>query len=128
MAHDPMDLVVRQGAKVAKNANNNQTRGRIWHGHTLLGLMGKVGMLGKHLSVTGVKGGFQPERLAQVGLIRRIQWVGYGILEFLGVGTTFDIFQNLQILYLQYGVLVFSGYDVLSLFPLWSLVNVGTDT
>ncbi|GKA29202.1 putative reverse transcriptase domain-containing protein [Tanacetum coccineum] len=39
---------------------------------------------------------------------------------FLGVGTTFDIFQNIHILYLQYGVLVFSGYGVLVLFPLWS--------
>ncbi|GJS23958.1 hypothetical protein Tco_0452590 [Tanacetum coccineum] len=27
--------------------------------------------------------------------------------EFLGVGTTFDIFQNIHILYLIYGVLVF---------------------
>ncbi|GKB06928.1 retrovirus-related pol polyprotein from transposon TNT 1-94 [Tanacetum coccineum] len=27
--------------------------------------------------------------------IRRIQCVGYGVLEFLGVGTTFDIFQNI---------------------------------
>ncbi|GJT18658.1 reverse transcriptase domain-containing protein [Tanacetum coccineum] len=32
---------------------------------------------------------------------------------FLGVVTTFDIFQNIHILYLQYGVLVFTGYDVL---------------
>ncbi|GJS66043.1 hypothetical protein Tco_0680607 [Tanacetum coccineum] len=55
---------------------------------------------------------------------------------FLGVGTTLDIFQNLHILYLQYGilvfsgygVLVFSGYDVLSLFPSWSLVSAGMDT
>ncbi|GKA64073.1 hypothetical protein Tco_0763679 [Tanacetum coccineum] len=39
---------------------------------------------------------------------------------FLRVGTTFDIFQNIHILYLQYGVLVFSGYGVLILFPLWS--------
>ncbi|GJS47118.1 ribonuclease H-like domain-containing protein [Tanacetum coccineum] len=39
---------------------------------------------------------------------------------FLGVGTTFDIFQNIHILYLQYGVSVFSGYGVLILFPLWS--------
>ncbi|GJY25374.1 hypothetical protein Tco_0400100, partial [Tanacetum coccineum] len=51
-----------------------------------------------------------------------------GVLEFLGVGTTFDIFQNLHILYLQYGVLSFSGYSVLDLFPLWSLVSVGMDT
>ncbi|GJS98540.1 hypothetical protein Tco_0819710 [Tanacetum coccineum] len=40
---------------------------------------------------------------------------------FLGVGTTLDIFQNLHILYLQYGVLVFSRYGVLRLFPSWSL-------
>ncbi|GJT23896.1 ABC transporter C family member 8-like protein isoform X1 [Tanacetum coccineum] len=31
----------------------------------------------------------------------------------------FDIFQNIHILF-QYGVLVFSGYGVLILFPLWS--------
>nr|GEU94221.1 putative reverse transcriptase domain-containing protein [Tanacetum cinerariifolium] len=39
--------------------------------------------------------------------IRRIQCVGYGVLGFLGVGATLDIFQNIHILYLQYGVLVF---------------------
>ncbi|GJW28472.1 hypothetical protein Tco_0045347 [Tanacetum coccineum] len=60
--------------------------------------------------------------------IRRIQGIEYGVLQFPGVGTTFDIFQNLHILYLQYGVLVFSGYDILSLFPSWSLVSAGTDT
>ncbi|GJZ97096.1 hypothetical protein Tco_0669430 [Tanacetum coccineum] len=60
--------------------------------------------------------------------IRRIQCVGYGVLGFLGVGTTFDIFQNIHLLYLQYGVLVFSGYGVLIMFPLWSLVSAGTDT
>ncbi|GJS37268.1 hypothetical protein Tco_0535650 [Tanacetum coccineum] len=42
---------------------------------------------------------------------------------FLGVGTTFDIFQNLHILYLEYGVLPSSGYGVLVLFPSWSLVK-----
>ncbi|GJU12091.1 hypothetical protein Tco_1134487 [Tanacetum coccineum] len=63
-----------------------------------------------------------------VGSIRRIQCLGYGVLGFLGVGTTFDIFQNIHILYLQYGVLVFSGYGVLILFPSWSLVSTGTDT
>ncbi|GKA36489.1 hypothetical protein Tco_0722980, partial [Tanacetum coccineum] len=47
---------------------------------------------------------------------------------FLGVGTTFDIFQNIHILYLQYGVLVFSGYGVLIMFPSWSLVSAGTDS
>ncbi|GJZ80645.1 hypothetical protein Tco_0645639, partial [Tanacetum coccineum] len=60
--------------------------------------------------------------------IRRIQGVGYGVLEFLGVGTTFDIFQNIHLLYLQYGVLIFSGYGVLIMFPSWSLVSAGTDT
>ncbi|GJV30524.1 hypothetical protein Tco_1386972 [Tanacetum coccineum] len=64
----------------------------------------------------------------EVGSIRRIQGIGYGILEFLRVGTTLDIFQNIHILYLEYGVLVFSGYGVLSLLPLWSLVSAGTDT
>ncbi|GJR70769.1 hypothetical protein Tco_0016834 [Tanacetum coccineum] len=43
----------------------------------------------------------------EVGSIRRIQGIGYGVLEFLRVGTTFDIFQNIHILYFQYGVLVF---------------------
>ncbi|GKD38664.1 hypothetical protein Tco_1258871, partial [Tanacetum coccineum] len=41
---------------------------------------------------------------------------------FLGVGTTFDIFQNIHLLYLQYDVLVFSGYGVLFIFPLWYLI------
>ncbi|GJT56430.1 retrovirus-related pol polyprotein from transposon TNT 1-94 [Tanacetum coccineum] len=57
----------------------------------------------------------------EVGSIQRIQGIGYGILEFLEVGTTLDIFQNIYILYLQYGILTSSGYSVLSLFPLWSL-------
>ncbi|GJV57879.1 hypothetical protein Tco_1458884 [Tanacetum coccineum] len=57
----------------------------------------------------------------EVGSIRRIQVIGYGVLEFLGVGTTFDIFQNIHILYLEYGVLSSSGYGVFIFFPLWSL-------
>ncbi|GJY92132.1 putative reverse transcriptase domain-containing protein, partial [Tanacetum coccineum] len=58
----------------------------------------------------------------EVGSIRRIQGIGYGVLEFLGVGTMLDIFQNIIFIpYFQYGVLVFSGYRVLSFFPLWSL-------
>ncbi|GKA80740.1 hypothetical protein Tco_0787432, partial [Tanacetum coccineum] len=64
----------------------------------------------------------------EVGSIRRIQGIGYGVLEFLRVGTTSDIFQNIHILYLEYDVLSFSGYGVLSLFPLRSLVSAGTDT
>ncbi|GJZ68226.1 hypothetical protein Tco_0631466 [Tanacetum coccineum] len=59
----------------------------------------------------------------EVGSIRRIQGVGYGVLKFLGVGTTFDIFQNIHILYLQYGVLSSSRYGVLDFIPLWSLYN-----
>ncbi|GJR49309.1 hypothetical protein Tco_1399830, partial [Tanacetum coccineum] len=65
-----------------------------------------------------------------------LELVRYGVSKvldmaywgFLGVGTTLDIFQNIHILYLQYGVLVFSGYDVLTLFPSWSLVSAGTNT
>ncbi|GKA91681.1 hypothetical protein Tco_0813606 [Tanacetum coccineum] len=40
---------------------------------------------------------------------------------FLRVGTTLDIFQNIQILYLGYGVLSLSGYGVLRFIPEWSL-------
>ncbi|GJY02670.1 hypothetical protein Tco_0360822, partial [Tanacetum coccineum] len=47
----------------------------------------------------------------KVGSIRRIQGIGYGVLGFLRVGTTFNIFQNIHILYLLYGVLTSSGYD-----------------
>ncbi|GJR18703.1 hypothetical protein Tco_0967230 [Tanacetum coccineum] len=65
----------------------------------------------------------------EVSSIRRIQGIGYDVLEFLGVGTTFDIFQNIIFIpYFQYGVLVFTGYGVLIKFPLWSLVSAGTDT
>ncbi|GJW10999.1 hypothetical protein Tco_1576826 [Tanacetum coccineum] len=74
-----------------------------------------------HVVFDGIDNGLE------VGLIRRIQWVGYDVLEFLGVGTTFDIFQNIHILYLEYGVLTSSGYGVLSFIPLWSLVSAGTD-
>ncbi|GKF77726.1 hypothetical protein Tco_0230196, partial [Tanacetum coccineum] len=63
----------------------------------------------------------------EIGSIQRIQGIGYGVLEFLGVHTTFDIFQNIHILYLQYGVLTSSGYDILIFFPLWSLVSAGMD-
>ncbi|GJS15363.1 xylulose kinase-1 [Tanacetum coccineum] len=55
----------------------------------------------------------------------------YGVLTevntayrgFLGVGTTFDIFQNILLLYLEYGVSTSSGYGVLNLVPSWSLVK-----
>ncbi|GKB11737.1 hypothetical protein Tco_0845660, partial [Tanacetum coccineum] len=64
----------------------------------------------------------------EVGSIRRIQGIGDGVLEFLEVETTFDIFQNILIPYLQYGVLTSSGYGVLIFFPLWSLLSACTDT
>ncbi|GKE89809.1 hypothetical protein Tco_1567284, partial [Tanacetum coccineum] len=48
---------------------------------------------------------------------------------FLGVRTTFDIFQNIILFpYLEYGVLSLSGYGVLVFNPVWSLVSAGTDT
>ncbi|GJT01651.1 hypothetical protein Tco_0822820 [Tanacetum coccineum] len=48
--------------------------------------------------------------------------------EFLRVGTTFDIFQNIILIpYLEYGVLSFSRYRVLVIDLLWSLVSAGTD-
>ncbi|GJY47083.1 hypothetical protein Tco_0436146 [Tanacetum coccineum] len=61
---------------------------------------------------------------------RGLESVQYGVSNgldtmywvFLGVGTTFDIFQNIHLLYLQYDVLVFSGYGVLFIFPLWYLI------
>ncbi|GKF50382.1 hypothetical protein Tco_0146849, partial [Tanacetum coccineum] len=73
----------------------------------------------------------------EVGSIRRIQGIGYGLLGFLGVGTTLDIFQNVIFIpcfqygvlaFSGYGVLAFSGYGVLGFFPLWYLVSAGTDT
>ncbi|GJW74625.1 putative reverse transcriptase domain-containing protein [Tanacetum coccineum] len=73
--------------------------------------------IGNDLSITWSMG-------LEVGSIRRIQGIGYGVLEFLEVGTMLDIFQNIIFIpYFQYGVLVFSGYRVLSFFPLWSLVQ-----
>ncbi|GKE60927.1 hypothetical protein Tco_1511294, partial [Tanacetum coccineum] len=68
------------------------------------------------------------EKGLEVGSIRHIQGIGYGVLGFLGVRTTLDIFQNIILLYFQYGVLVFIGYGVLRLCPSWSLVSAGTDT
>ncbi|GKD95173.1 retrotransposon protein, putative, ty1-copia subclass [Tanacetum coccineum] len=66
---------------------------------------------------------FSQECGLEVGSIRHIQGIGYGVLEFLGVGTTLDIFQNIHILYLQYSVLISSGYGVLSFIPLLSLAK-----
>ncbi|GKC59794.1 hypothetical protein Tco_1087392 [Tanacetum coccineum] len=54
--------------------------------------------------------------------IWRISELDTAYWGFLGVWTTLDIFQNIHILYLQYGVLTSFGYDVLSFIPLWSLV------
>ncbi|GJS28358.1 hypothetical protein Tco_0488978 [Tanacetum coccineum] len=59
------------------------------------------------------------------GVSKELDTAYWGLL---GVGTTFDIFHNIHILYLQYGVLTSSGYGVLIFFPLWSLVSAVTDT
>nr|GEU69311.1 hypothetical protein [Tanacetum cinerariifolium] len=68
-------------------------------------------------------------RSLEVGLIRRIQVLDTAYWGFLGVGTTLDIFQNIILIpYLEYGILSISGYDVLILIPVWSLVSAGTDT
>ncbi|GJT19441.1 hypothetical protein Tco_0878147 [Tanacetum coccineum] len=64
----------------------------------------------------------------EVGSIRRIQVLDTAYWGFLGVGITLDIFQNIHILYLEYGVLSLSRYGVLSFIPLWSLVSAGTNT
>ncbi|GJR10497.1 hypothetical protein Tco_0793149 [Tanacetum coccineum] len=60
----------------------------------------------------------------EVGSMRRIQGIGYDVLEFFGVETTFDIFHNIIFIpYFQDGVLVFTGYGVLIKFcGLWELV------
>ncbi|GJX23769.1 hypothetical protein Tco_0228214 [Tanacetum coccineum] len=79
-------------------------------------------------NITVCKGLWKGLKGLEVGSIRRIQGIGYGVLEFLGVGTTFDIFQNIHILYLQYDVLTSSRYGVLIFFPLWSLVSADMDT
>ncbi|GJT45994.1 hypothetical protein Tco_0954709 [Tanacetum coccineum] len=58
--------------------------------------------------------------LAHLKLVFEFSICRYGVSKvfdtaywaFLEVGTTFDIFQNLHILYLEYGVLPSSGYDV----------------
>ncbi|GKC66812.1 hypothetical protein Tco_1099410, partial [Tanacetum coccineum] len=58
----------------------------------------------------------------EVGSIRRIQGLDTAYWGFLRVRTMLDIFQNIIFIpYFHYGVLVFSGYGVLILFPLWSL-------
>ncbi|GKF62889.1 hypothetical protein Tco_0182943 [Tanacetum coccineum] len=64
----------------------------------------------------------------EVGSIRRIQGLDTAYWGFLGVGTTLDIFQNINILYLEYGVLSLYGYGVLSFILLWSLVSASTNT
>ncbi|GKC22853.1 hypothetical protein Tco_1025003, partial [Tanacetum coccineum] len=68
------------------------------------------------------------EQGLEVGLIRRFQRLDMAYWGFLGVGTTFDIFQNIHLLYLEYGILTSSRYGILSFIPLWSLVSAGTDT
>ncbi|GJR11288.1 hypothetical protein Tco_0793940 [Tanacetum coccineum] len=64
----------------------------------------------------------------EVGSIRSIQGIGYDVLGVSWSRDHIDIFQNIHILYLEYGVLSSSGYGVLSFIPLWYLVSAGTDT
>ncbi|GJZ10261.1 hypothetical protein Tco_0545020 [Tanacetum coccineum] len=64
----------------------------------------------------------------EVGSIQRIPVLDTAYWGFLRLGTTLDIFQNIHILFLEYSVLSFSGYGVLSFNPMWSLVSAGTDT
>ncbi|GKF22053.1 hypothetical protein Tco_0074375, partial [Tanacetum coccineum] len=62
----------------------------------------------------------------EYGISNRLDTAYWG---FLGVGTTFDIFQNIILFpYLEYSVLSLSGYGVLVFIHLWSLVSAGTDT
>ncbi|GJY22901.1 hypothetical protein Tco_0396559 [Tanacetum coccineum] len=71
----------------------------------------------------------RPEQCLEVGWIQHIQVLDMAYWGFLGVGTTLDIFQNIILIpYLEYGVLILSGYGVLIFIPLWSLVSAGTDT
>ncbi|GKE36393.1 retrovirus-related pol polyprotein from transposon TNT 1-94, partial [Tanacetum coccineum] len=50
-------------------------------------------------------------------------WLDTAYWGFLGVGTTLDIFQNIILIsYLEYGVLILSGYGVLIFISLWSLM------
>ncbi|GJU86836.1 hypothetical protein Tco_1294382, partial [Tanacetum coccineum] len=54
----------------------------------------------------------------EVSSIQRIQGLDMAYWGFLGVETTLDIFQNIHILHLQYGILTSSGYGILSFIPL----------
>nr|GEU78802.1 retrovirus-related Pol polyprotein from transposon TNT 1-94 [Tanacetum cinerariifolium] len=87
-----------------------------------------IGKTRRLLSFSRIIGKSMVSEGLEVGSIRRIQGIGYGVLEFIEVGTTLDIFQDNILRYFQYDILVFTGYDVLSLFPLWSLVSAGMDT
>ncbi|GJR57869.1 gag-pol polyprotein [Tanacetum coccineum] len=63
----------------------------------------------------------RPEQCLEVSSIRRIQGLDTAYWGFLGVLTTLDIFENIHILYLEYGVLSISGYGILNFIHLWSL-------
>ncbi|GJZ52615.1 putative ribonuclease H-like domain-containing protein [Tanacetum coccineum] len=49
----------------------------------------------------------------EVCSIHHIQEIGYGLLEFLRVGTTLDIFQNIYVLYLEYDMIDYSLWEVI---------------
>ncbi|GJX78110.1 hypothetical protein Tco_0324921 [Tanacetum coccineum] len=67
----------------------------------------------------------------RIVIFKCLEFGRYGVLTevntayrgFLGVETTFDIFQNILLLYLEYGVWIFSRYGALDLVPSWSFVK-----
>ncbi|GJS30024.1 reverse transcriptase domain-containing protein [Tanacetum coccineum] len=72
----------------------------------------------------------ESDKALEVGLIRRIQGNRYGVLEFLGVGTAFDIFQNIHILttYVRRSMLLLETTLLRLVYPCGLLVSAGTDT
>nr|GFA04963.1 hypothetical protein [Tanacetum cinerariifolium] len=96
-----------------------QVQGRIVRIKSLFDVVG-ITAAQFYVNTTLMKSGF--------GLIQRIQSVGYGVLGFLRVGTTFDIFQSILFPYslnTAHCLLLDTTYWIL--FP-WSLVSAGTDT
>ncbi|GJR55884.1 hypothetical protein Tco_1406405 [Tanacetum coccineum] len=83
--------------------------GECWHIYAISSLMDMAYWLSEQRYLMSSKS----DGLAKSVSIRRIQGLEYGVLGFIGVENTFDIFQNIHILYLQYDVLVFTGYGVL---------------
>ncbi|GJX39626.1 hypothetical protein Tco_0252929 [Tanacetum coccineum] len=134
--NDNNEVDIIQSSRDMALPSRDQRHQREVHRVQVFDFRGLPDLMAKGLSVRML----MEHRDAQGGLesvsIRRIQCVGYDVLEFLGVGTTFDIFQNILFPYslnTAYCLswirrIAFPGYGVLDLFPLWSLVSAGTDT